>query len=337
MDDSPPFLKDYDPAGRIAFAIENSRAFIGTFESVIAITRRKLDNLLISMMYIRGKHQRRGFDQIRGLCSRLFVDSGVFSLRSKLMNDAGIHHRAAFWSLDNESKQKILDVGLENKSLFDAFTEEYCEFLREYQDRIDVVIDLDVDQFLGLDTAEDYYQKLLQVCPREKIMRVWHSYSRDWEDWKEWCESGQYTWLSVEGPDQHKRSVEMYNKFIDYAHQYGISVHILSVTTQQFMQQVRLDTCDSSSYRSGGRWAQLILPSGSHVSVGKRSKRLDPSSFYSFSEREKEEFEQLAKYMGFSVDILLEDWYARYLFNVLVYLVFFDKKVKSQAFSTNIF
>ena len=331
------FLKDYNPAGRLVFAVVPGRSFLEMFEHIVEVTGRKIPNILVSMFYLRGSSGGEKLRRVRAMCDRLFIDSGVFSFRSKILSEEGMFFKAAYWTLSEDAKNKILEAGLRNKSYFDDFADEYRRFLITYGDVIDVAIDLDVDQFLGLPIAEQYYQSMLEVFPAEKIMRVWHSHGRDWGEWKEWCSSGKYKWLSLEGPDQHKRNVDMYNRFIDYAHQYGIKVHVLAVTTLQFMFQVALDTCDSSTYTVGGRYARLIMPDGRNILIGKGYKAIYENSFDRLPPSEREKVVKMMKYFGLTPEELTDDHMARCLFNTLVFLVFYDKELRLQASTTTLF
>ena len=190
---------------------------------------------------------------------------------------------------------------------------------------------------MGLDVAELYYTKLLEVAPVSKIMRVWHSHGRDWKDWQEWCSSGQYSWLALEGPDQHNREVDMYNRFIDYAHRYNIKVHILAVTTLQFMGQVILDTCDSSTYTVGGRFARLLMPSGRDILIGKRYKAYYKNHFDNLSKVEQDGAAEIMTYLGFTPDELSDSHNKRCLFNILVFLMYYDKECARMASKVALF
>lgn len=337
MNQNPPFLKDFNPAGRIVFATTPSKHYINMFEEIIKLTGRKLSNVLVSMFYLRGDKGPEKLQRVRNLCDRFFVDSGVFSFRSQFLKEMGISIRVAYWKLPMEEKERLWAMGKKYRSEFDAFAEEYARFLDRHKDSIDVAIDLDVEQFLGLDVAEQYYQQLQESLDSSKIMRVWHGYGRDIKDWEAWCSSGAYKWLALEGPDQHNREVDFYRKFIRIAHKYGVNVHVLAVTTLSFLNLVATDTCDSSTYTVGGRWARLIMPDGRDVLVGTSYKKYYGNHYDNLPKDWKDYADSVFDYFGFSVEELQESHYLRCMFNVLVFLMYYDKPAVEAPVSIELF
>jgi len=278
----------------------------------------------VSMFYLRGKNGSEAFARIRNLCDTLFVDSGVFSLRAKVYKGFGVSFHTKYWKLSQEEKDLMIAEGHKNLELFDAFAEEYSVFLKKHSVDIDVAIDLDVEQFLDYPKAEEYYELLAQSIPAEKLMRVWHS-PREWKGWKEWCDSGKYTWLAMEGGWEHDRDIQMYNRFTNYAHIHNIKVHVLAVTTNTFFRDVCFDTCDSSTYTVGGRWARLLMPNGKDILIGKRYKAHYPNHFDNLTKVEQDRCRELMAYFGFTPEELAESHDKRCLFNILMFLLFYDK------------
>lgn len=323
MNIKPPFLQGYNPAGRIVFALTPGKAFLDMFDAVIEMTGRPLDNMLVSMYYLAGKRGPENLAKIRSMCRCLFVDSGVFSLRAKVYKDFDVSFHKKYWQLSEPERQAMVDVGLRQVDMFDEFAQQYAEFLSANASIIDVAIDLDVEQFLGYPKAEEYYQLLSQHLPPEKMMRVWHS-PRQWKGWQEWCTQG-HSWLAMEGGWEHDRDPTMYNRFIDLAHENGIKVHILAVTTFAAFRDIAFDTCDSSTYTVGGRWARLIMPNGRDILVGQNYKAKYDNHFDNLTPPEQDYCRGVMANLGFTVEELAEDHNARCLFNILVFSAYYDK------------
>lgn len=324
MNPNPPFLKSFNPAGRIVFALTPNKQFLEMFEEVIDLIGQKIGNLLVSMYYLENKSGPARLLRIRNMCDRLFIDSGVFSFRSRFLKEMGISIRVAYWKLSMEEKQQLLEMGNMHKEEFDDFAQRYAEFLRVYDNLFDIAVDLDVDQFLGLSVAEEYYQLLCERTNSQKIMRVWHSFGRNWDDWVEWCKSKKYAWLALEGPDQHNRDTKLYRRLISVAHQYGVNVHVLAVTTPSFLACTPVDTCDSSTYTVGGRWARLLMPNGVDVLMGNSYKAYYKQHYDNLPRDQREYTDDVVHYLGFTVDELRESHIHRCMFNVLVLLVYYD-------------
>jgi len=325
MIDNPPFLEDYNPAGRLVFALTPGRTFLELFGHIKKITGRRVPALLVSMFYLRGKGGSEKLGKIRGLCDRLIVDSGIFSLRSQILKAQGVSIRVAHWKLGSAAQQQLISICQDNMTMFDQFAEEYGTFLSVNDDLLDTAIDLDVEQMLGIDKANDYYRDLSTCINPRKLMRVWHAFKRTWHDWSDWCESGDFDWLAMEGPDQHNRDVGMYTRFINKAHQHSVKVHILATTTLSFLSKVPMDSCDSSTYTVGGRWARLIMPGGRDVLVGEKYKADYGNNYSNLPLVEQKEVQEVFRYFGFTLEELSTSHEARCLFNALVFLLYYDK------------
>lgn len=325
MNKNAPFLKDYNPAGRVVFALTPAKVFIDMFTQIMEITGRKLPALLVSMHYLQGEGGGVKLQILRDLCEHLMVDSGVFSLRSQVFKDQDISIRIAHWKLDPAAQARLIEICKEKEEMFDSFAQDYAVFLERNASSIDVAIDLDVEQMLGMDKAEEYYILLKQHIEQYKLMRVWHAFLRTWQDWVDWCESGEHAWLAMEGPDQHNRDPSLYSRFIVKAHECNVKVHILATTTLKFLSQVPMDTCDSSTYTVGGRWARLIIPNGDSILVGENYKQEYGNHYRNLAKAEQARILEIFEYFGFTLDELSESHMARCLFNAFVFLHHFDK------------
>lgn len=71
--------------------------------------------------------------------------------------------------------------------------------------------------------------------------------------------------------------------------------------------------------------------------MGHNDVEINPNNFVNLSAREKKEIEKLAISFGMTLDTLKEDRFERCCFNILVYLMFYDKEVKQTVFTTELF
>lgn len=245
------------------------------------------------------------FSTLRGLGIMTLIDSGVFSLKIKygkgMFAISSPHER-----LTQHEKDVIIQTYTEKIGIFEKFKNDYIEFLKVWGDKLDFAVDMDVDQFLGLSVAEKWYRDIITVFPTSRLLRVWHAAERDFGDWKKWCESGLYTYLAIEGGGSHGLKPDFYHPFIDTAHQYGIKVHILGMTSIDFLNKVNCDTGDSTTYQCGARFGQIHTPWGfvylSEVGKEKSGKQ----NYFILSEEEQKRIREFITDHGFSFESFLE-------------------------------
>jgi len=229
----------------------------------------KIGSALVSFYYIdlysrTSKSKKAVADRmlrIRKNTDVVMIDSGIFTMKTKFLKT---RVGASLASLPKEEIARFQKVCLDNYDYFWKFAKSYALWLRRNPELYNWCFDLDVDEFLGLEAAERFYHMLSKVVPdKEKIIRVWHSLSRGFDDWVNWCESGQYVYLGMESPGSHKWDANMYRRMIAVAHKHNIKVHVLACTEPSFFKRVPLDTGDSATWLyEGGRFGIVRTPYG---------------------------------------------------------------------------
>ena len=181
---------------------------------------------------------------------------------------------------------------------------------------------MDVDQFLGLNVAEWFYDYLCDnVHEPKKIVRIWHS-TRTIEDWKKWCESGEHLYLGIEGGGSHSRDPHFYNRYVDIAHKNGVRVHILAATDFKFMQQVPFDTGDSSSWMAGSQYGYVYTPFGRITFAERKNQSASTPNWATLSSEKKGKIVEWLKSLGLSYkqSELQKRWQAREMVNIACFL-----------------
>ncbi len=263
-------MKDFNAAGRVIFALSFSPSRL---KSTFFPT--PVENVLISYYYIQSENKERYKVQtqlvadVRKKAKKVFIDSGIFTLKTKYVK--GFSVSGSFLVMPKDQVNKFRHEATKNIKMFDRFARRYTKWLTKFDRLYDWAFDLDVDEFLGKDIADRYYQILKETIPNpRKIIRVWHGLDRTWDDWVRWCESGEHDYLAVEGGGSHSMDYDFYRRMIAKAHEHGIKVHVLAATSADFMKNVPCDTADSSSWMTGSRYGYIYTPYGK-ISFGKKT------------------------------------------------------------------
>lgn len=313
-------------AGRVVFALSfNASRLRSTFFP------SAIKTVLVTYYYIRAKSKRgtitknRLMKQVREHADTVFIDSGVFSLKVRFMQ---AHVLSRITSLPIEEIERRQKLCLDNYVYFERFAKNYAIWLAKNDKMYDWAFDLDVDEFLGLDVAENFYKMLKKNVPNpKKILRVWHSIYRTYEDWCKWCESGEYEYLALEGPAPHRWNPDFYRRLVDKAHKHEIKVHVLACTEPNFFRLVSFDTGDSSSWMVGSRYGYIYTPYGT---VSYANKSGSSSSMPNYTTVPTERKEKIIRWMrknglDYEWGDMAKSWEAREFINIQFFLDM-DKK-----------
>ena len=274
------------------------------------IQRIKPQKILISFFYFDGMPDEK-IDALLTIVKEnninLMVDSGIFSLKQKYgkgIFSLGTSHASLTPAEQAETIQKYRA----DFSRYDEFRNRYLNFLTKYGNRINWAVDLDVDQFLGIDTAEEWYQDILKVFPSKRLLRVWHA-NRSFKEWEDWCKSGDFTYLAIEGAGSHGYDPDFYQPFIDCAHANGVRVHILAMTAEDMLRRCDYDTGDSTTYQVGARYGQIMTPWG-FIYFSEKNEGAGKDNYFYLPEPEKKAITELLEENGFSVEAMMESNYS---------------------------
>ncbi|MBU2072755.1 MAG: hypothetical protein KKA68_21180 [Gammaproteobacteria bacterium] len=263
----------------------------------------------------------------------LLLDSGVFTFRDKL--GFGFKQGLHFHLMTDDDKGVVLGRGLTNQTEMDDFVDSYILYLKKNKGLYDYVVEMDVDEFMGVEVADIYYKKLCEAIPNEQIIRVWHS-TRTFENWIEWCETPSISYLAIEGSSQHGRDPQFYRKFIDYARQHGKKTHVFALTAPTFLTRVDVDTVDSSSFAVGGRYALVYTPIGC-VSFAKQTTKNNKKNYYHLTDDDRVAVDSWITSKGFTIEDIQDSWQSRNILNLFYFDDFVDVPYVAQMQSYDIF
>lgn len=181
---------------------------------------------LYSYYNLRGKKKLLDYLKVKG---EVFLDSGAHTL---------------------QKPGKEVD--------WDKFIYEYIKFINDYKQYLDYIVELDVENKIGLPLVEKYRNKIKKETSIEPIV-VWHR-SRGFDYLKYMCKTYKYIGFSgfVEDKTGENEIPDRFvNTFCDMAHKDSAKVHGFGYTRQNLPEK-RFDSIDSSSWNSGIRYGQLL-------------------------------------------------------------------------------
>lgn len=310
---------DYTPAQRIVFALSISRTRLkSTFEGSGITTG------LASYWYLR-KPSDQGHKEVikmltgvRKQCTKMFIDSGIFTMKSQVLK---VSVAQSLGAMPKAQIAELAKKGKERLPEFVQFARDYAKWLNAHDDLYDWAFDLDVDQFLGLEIAERFWDMLMNKLKKpEKIVRIWHS-TRTFAEWEEWCKKGTNPYLAVEGGGSHKQNPDFYRPYVDVAHKYGKKVHVLAATNPEFMKLVPVDTADSSTWTSGSRFAVLYTPYGA---VSFATRKSSSANYYQMDPKTRKLVDNWVDSLGLDHKRLPTSWEVREA-AIIKYFLLMDK------------
>lgn len=158
-----------------------------------------------------------------------------------------------FFILDSGAFTYMNDISKGKAEInWDKYIENYAAFIKKYQ--IKNYIELDIDVVVGLKEVERLRKKLEDIVGW-KCIPVWHK-SRGWNYWEYMVKN--YNYVSIGGlvtREIKQKEYSLLNKFIKVAHKNKCKVHGLGFTSMKYLSQIKFDTVDSTSWKSGRRFA----------------------------------------------------------------------------------
>lgn len=302
-----------------AITVSNMKSIWWTqvYSNVVHSQAGRPFNILLTYWYIRkaGKTQServkivQKYRELIGKESKLYIDSGVFSLKVQL----GFK---MFDDIDNvaERANAAKKRGMEQLDELVAYVSEYARFLHESSHLWDYAFNFDSDFFLPTEQTDDLNILLLNLSkiPKKKLIYVYHTcreFDGDW--WEHLCDNIDYTYLAIgTGVTQDPPH---YTKLIKRAHSRGKYVHTLGIASRNFLRDVPVDTGDSTTHLIGGKFALLMLPHGK-VSFSKVPNTED--HYLNIDASQREVVDDYIKKMGMTVPDIIESPYKRNIMNI---------------------
>jgi len=144
----------------------------------------------------------------------------------------------------------------------DSFCNKYIEFIKENTNNPKIMgfFELDVDNIYGYDKILQLRRKLETVS--DKIIPVWHN-NRGIDNFIEMCKEYSGRRIAITGFANNDIKDSQYNLFINTAHKYGCTIHILGLTRFELIQSLNLgleDSVDSSSWKQTAIFGGIFLP-----------------------------------------------------------------------------
>ena len=320
--------------GRIVYAFSPSLSML---ENVAK--RAGPRPILLSYFYLRKRTGLKALEKWRKFSKpwTLFIDSGVYTLQTRLGIQAT--GTSAFQDYTEEDWADFRKVMLAEKDEIDAYVNDYTQFLKDAEGLYDVAIEMDVDNLMGVEYSDLYYEQLLNACDSHKLMRVWHASGRDYQSWLEWTKNPNMTWMALEGGTTHNRDPKFYNKMTWPAKKNGKKVHILALTIPRILRSVPIDTTDSSTFVNGGRYGTIKIPGMGEIGFSTTTdltKKTSSSSRH-YTTLNEEDFNWCLEYFkenGFTFEELTSDKLAHYN-RIVLTLEYYDKYI-DLPFNSNI-
>lgn len=213
-----------------------------------------------------------------------YLDSGAFTL----MRQAGVRPKAQ--SLDIAVGEITMDV-----DVFKSYVSDYVEYLREYKDDWDVIIEMDVDtlnfgEVSGIEVAQTC-RRMLERVVGPRLMPVWHTIAGQGA-WKDMV--ARFPYVAMGGVSYKSRETRMR---VDYAHSQGVKVHGLGISKAEHLAQTTFDTVDSTTWLSSIKFGQYC---GWRFSA-KECKYNDARAV-----SRARQFRDIVRGLGYDPEILLE-------------------------------
>jgi hypothetical protein len=303
---------------------------------------------LISVFYLIGQKGNKVEEGLKTLEKwrkysegyALMLDSGVFTLRSKL--GFGIHQGVQIKTMTEEGRNQLQSKGLKNLDEMDGYVKSYCRFLQLAEGLYDSAVEMDVDHFMGIDHADRYYKQICDAIGPRRVMRVFHQMFRTWSDWEEWMKDPETEFHCMEGGIMHKRDPEFYRTYINLAHANKKRIHVLALTVPDFMKKVPTDTSDSSTFVNGGRYGSIKVPGIGEITFSDKTDLTKNTAatnkhYKNITAGQLETCKRWFALHGFTMEKVLEDHYTRSILNIFYHDAVVDVPYQPQSQSLNIF
>ena len=180
--------------------------------------------ILESYYYLRNNKE---FTRLIQSYGKLLLDSGAFTFMQECKNNVD----------------------------WDAYIEEYANFINKYD--IKLFFELDIDSIVGLKEVERLRTKL-ELLTGKKPIPVWHK-NRGKDYFIEMCKN--YPYVAIGGIVTKEIPTDKYERafpwFIKTAHLYGCKIHGLGYTRLANLKKYHFDSVDSTAWLYGNRGGYL--------------------------------------------------------------------------------
>ena len=155
----------------------------------------------------------------------------------------------------------------------EPFMDRYVRFVRRntHQPRVLGFFEMDIDNIVGYEEVKSYRKRLDAVS--DKIIPVWHR-TRGIDDFYHMLETHKGRRVAITAFNDEVVA-EQYNLFLNAAHKYGCTMHLLGCTKFDMLTTLNVglnDSCDSSSWKIASTFSQMFIPKGHLLSCLRKSE-----------------------------------------------------------------
>lgn len=233
---------------------------------VDVLMNARVDAVMTSFEYIgRGHYMTKVAPKLEQWPVRTYLDSGVFTIVRKAGTTRIRIARA--------NKDEAPTTWKELKE----FADRYMDYLKVHKDAWDHIIELDVDEPAwmredgksaeGVEIAA-FFRKQLYEIVGPKLMPAWHV-QRGHEGWTEMIAKYPYVAIGSDtgvplttNSQRPPMSTKILRGMVREAHNAGVGVHYLGDTRYRTFLEAELDSADSTTWVSAGRFGQFPGPQG---------------------------------------------------------------------------
>lgn len=180
------------------------------------------------------------------------------------------------------------------KCNFEEYVKKYADFINKND--IKLFFELDIDTIVELEEVERL-RDLLETLTNKKCIPVWHK-SRGKDYFINMCK--KYDYVAIGGIVTKEIKINEYkyfNWFIKEAHKNNCKIHGLGFTNTNLLSKYKFDTVDSTSWKSGGRFAQIHTFSRNKIEMQVYSKKFRLKDYKSLDKYNFNEWCKYQKYM----------------------------------------
>lgn len=280
-------------------------------------------NILLTYFYLRMSPGEKTASRLASIIknhrklvgpnSKILIDSGVYSLNAKY----GVDIRNETVDSLGITPESIVNEGIKQLQMYKDYANDYADLLSASADWWDYAVDFDADIFLGSDNTDEIHETIVKRSglSRKRFIRVAHHVARPnataW--YIELCKDDRYEYVALDGGMLHKRDPNFYGPLVDLAHKYNKKVHVFAVSSPSFTQKIPIDTFDSTSHLSGGRFGRLFTPWGD---IDFSRKGIKPPTYESLSNHLRKVVDKYITSYGLTVEEIIASPYSRNLANI---------------------
>ena len=152
----------------------------------------------------------------------------------------------------------------ETKESPNLYFMNYLKWLVKYRNLYDYFVELDIGEIVGQGKVEQWREEIKQVGLIEKCITVYHPNCVSLEDYDKMIKESASKYVALEG-DRPNRKRIAYLPLIDKARTQGVRVHGFAMTKKDIFDTVPFYSVDSTSWKSGAMYGQLIAINKSSV------------------------------------------------------------------------